>query len=153
MLQLNHPVTIQPQLSSLISKEELKATAEQYKNTPVPHITDEICSRSPGTIHDFYSEGDYWWPDPQMPDGLPYIRRDGQTNPENFTGHRLILRRMRNQVSTLALCWKVTGDPSCAQKAVQILQEFFVDESTKMNPHLNYAQAIAGICPAGESES
>lgn len=46
MLQLNHPVTIQPQLSSLISKEELKATAEQYKNTPVPHITDEICSRS-----------------------------------------------------------------------------------------------------------
>lgn len=147
MLQLNHPVAIQPQLSSLISKEELKATAEQYKNTPVPHITDEICSRSPGTIHDFYSEGDYWWPDPQMPDGLPYIRRDGQTNPENFTGHRLILRRMRNQVSTLALCWKVTGDPSCAQKAVQILQEFFVDESTKMNPHLNYAQAIAGICP------
>ena len=112
MLQLNHPSIIQPQLSSLISKTGLKAMAEQYKHSPIPHTTDETCPRSPGTIHDFYSEGDYWWPDPQTPDGLPYIRRDGQTNPENFTGHRLILRQMRNQVSTLALAWKVSGDPS-----------------------------------------
>ena len=43
--------------------------------------------RSAGGLHDFFSEGDYWWPDPKNPDG-PYIQRDGMTNPDNFVEHR-----------------------------------------------------------------
>ncbi len=30
-----------------------------------------------GDKHDYASMGPYWWPDPNTPDGLPYIRRDG----------------------------------------------------------------------------
>ncbi len=48
-------------------------------------ITNFRCDRSAGGIHDFYSEGDYWWPDPENPDG-PYIQRDGMSNPGNFAG-------------------------------------------------------------------
>lgn len=147
MLPLNRPYIISPDFFSLVSKTTLREKAHEYKTLPALHITDAFCSRSAGTIHDFYSEGDYWWPNPDTPDGLPFIRRDGESNPENFTSHRLILRRMRNQVSTLAQAWKAFGDKECAAQAVLILREFFLDETTKMNPNLNYAQAIAGICP------
>lgn len=146
MLSLEHPVSIIPSLSDLVCKAQIIQQAVSCMDSPIPHITDCLCSRSAGTIHDFYSEGDYWWPDPNKPDGLPFIRRDGQSNPENFTSHRLILRSMRNQVSTLALAYRISQDESYASHAVRILREFFVDEATKMNPNLNYAQAIAGIC-------
>lgn len=65
---------------------------------PVLHITDVQSPRSTGGPHDYYSNGDYWWPNPDTPDGLPYIQRDGQTNPDNFNGHRIIMRQMRTNV-------------------------------------------------------
>ena len=121
-------------------------TADQILTGSIPHITDVSCPRSQGTIHDFYSEGDYWWPDPAKPDGLPYVRRDGETNPDNFTGHRIILRQMRTNVVVLTCAWKLTGNETYAQKATQTLKEFFLDHETCMAPHLSYAQAIAGVC-------
>ena len=146
MLDLKRYYSIKPELEKLVSTEYLRKRAQIYLTEKNPHITDESCGHSPGTPHDFYSEGDYWWPNPQTKNGLPYIRRDGESNPDNFSGHRLILRRMRNQVSTLALAYKMFGDEIYAAKAVQVLEEYFIDESTKMNPNLDYAQAIAGIC-------
>ena len=146
MLQFKQDYSIKPDMAVLVSKEHIRKKADQYLKEWVPHITDEHCSRSAGGIHDFYSEGDYWWPDPQTTDGLPYIRRDGKSNPDNFSGHRLILRRMRNQVSTLAMAYKLFGEEAYACHALRILKEFFIDEETKMNPSLDYGQAIAGIC-------
>lgn len=146
MLSLNRPYTIQPRISDLVSQTQVMEKANRYLTGEIPHITDCRCLRSSGTIHDFYSEGDYWWPDPQSPDGLPYIRRDGQTNPENFTKHRLLMRTMRNQISTLALAYHISRQEDYAARACQILKEFFIDPETKMNPNLDYAQAIAGIC-------
>lgn len=120
--------------------------ADQVLSLPIPHITDSSCPRSAGGIHDFYSEADYWWPDPSSPNGLPYIQHDGETNPDNFTDHRILLRKMRTYVVFLSCAWKLTGEERYADRAVQILKEFFLDENTRMNPHLNYAQAIGGIC-------
>jgi len=97
---------------------------------------------SPG---DFYSMGDYWWPNPDTPDGLPYVRRDGQSNPDNFVAHRLAVKRLRNVVAALAAAYTLEGDQRYARKAVQLLSVFFIDEDTRMNPHLLYAQAIPGI--------
>jgi Alginate lyase len=51
---------------------------------------------SAGGLHDYFSEGDYWWPDPKNPDG-PYIQRDGQSNPANFDDHRKAMRRLSLQ--------------------------------------------------------
>lgn len=123
------------------------AQADRILGMPVPHITDVISPRSTGGPHDFFSEGDYWWPNPDTADGLPYIRRDGETNPDNFNHHRNLLRRMRDQVAILSRAYQISGRESYAGKACQILDEFFLAEDTCMTPNLNYAQAIAGVCP------
>lgn len=94
---------------------------------------------------DFYSMGDYWWPNPDTEDGLPYVQRDGQSNPNNFTDHRMAVRRLRDAVAALTAAYALEGNEQYAQKAVQLLNVFFVDKDKRMNPHLMYAQAIPGI--------
>ncbi|UCD59207.1 MAG: alginate lyase family protein [Candidatus Hydrogenedentota bacterium] len=107
-------------------------------------VTQHIAKLSEGGPHDYYSNGDYWWPDPSKPDGLPYIRRDGQSNPDNFHHSRMALRNLRNAVSALAAAYSIAGEEKYAKKAVELLKVFFLDEETKMNPNLLYAQAIPG---------
>ncbi len=106
-------------------------------------ITASTSARSAGGPHDFFSEGDYWWPDPANPGG-PYIQRDGMTNPENFTDHRRYLMRLSVQVPALVAAWKLTRDPRYSRHAHRHLRAWFVDETTRMNPSLQYAQAIHG---------
>ncbi|WP_284638222.1 alginate lyase family protein [Paenibacillus silviterrae] len=120
--------------------------ANEALQTEIQHITDVRADRSEGGAHDYYSNGDYWWPNPDTQDGLPYVKRDGESNPNNFDAHRLILREMRTHVAHLAAGYMVTGNEKYAGRAVQWLKEFFLDEATRMNPHLLYAQAIPGIC-------
>lgn len=129
------------------NREWLIGKARQALTTPIPHITDHRAPLSPGGPHDYYSNGDYWWPNPDTPDGLPYIRRDGETNPDNFDFHRLSLRRMRDLAVYSACGYMLTGEEQYARRGTRILYEFFVDPATCMNPSLDYAQAIAGICP------
>lgn len=108
-------------------------------------ITAVTCPRSAGGPHDFYSEGDYWWRDPENPDG-PYIRRDGQTNPDNFVAHRRLLFAFARDVGALTAAWDLTHDERYAVAAVDQLRTWFVDPATRMNPDLQYAQAIKGVC-------
>jgi hypothetical protein len=120
----------------------VKAANQYLKEAPIT-ITASSSPRSAGGLHDFFSEGDYWWPDPQNPDG-PYIQRDGMTNPNNFVDHRRYLMRLSVQVPALAADWKLTKDPRYAKHAVRHLKAWFIDENTRMNPNLQYAQAIHG---------
>ena len=106
-------------------------------------VTAETCPRSAGTKHDFYSEGDYWWPDTLNPNG-PYIQRDGLTNPENFVAHRLAMIRFSKIVGALASAYKITGDKKYVTKAFEHINAWFVNPETRMNPSLLYAQAIKG---------
>ncbi len=120
----------------------LKNAGQFLKEQPVT-ITATHNPRSAGGAHDFSSEGDYWWPDPQNPDG-PYVQRDGMTNPVNFVAHRQAMVRMSIQVGTLVSAYRLTGDPRYARHAIRHLRAWFVDEATRMNPSLLYAQAIKG---------
>jgi hypothetical protein len=120
----------------------LKA-ANLYLSESPTTITACSSPRSAGGVQDFFSEGDYWWPDPANPDG-PYIQRDGLTNPDNFVAHRRFLMRLSVQVPALAAAWKITRDARYAESAARHLRAWFVDERTRMNPHLKYAQAIKG---------
>lgn len=110
-------------------------------------ITAQRAKLSEGGPNDFYSNGDYWWPDPSKPDGLPYVKRDGETNPENFTAHRDAIRELRDAVAALGAAWLITREEKYPQKAAELLRVFFLDPATRMNPHLNFAQAIPGLTP------
>ena len=106
-------------------------------------VTFSHCERSAGGLHDFYSEGDYWWPDPKNPDG-PYIQKDGQSNPGNFSDHRLAMIRFSEITATLTSAWLLTGKQKYADQALAHFNAWFVDTTTRMNPHMLYAQAISG---------
>lgn len=93
--------------------------------------------------NDYFSEGPYWWPDPNDPDG-PYIRRDGRVNPNRFTHHHDDLGRLSEAVLTLALAAFLDKDAEAAARAWQLARVWFVDPATRMTPHLEYGQAIRG---------
>jgi len=106
-------------------------------------VTANSSARSSGGLHDFFSEGDYWWPDKENPEGS-YIRKDGMTNPDNFTAHREALLRFSEIVGNLTTAYILTKDPSYAKAALDHCHAWFINADTKMNPQLLYAQAIKG---------
>ena len=98
-----------------------------------------------GDMHDYMSLAIYFWPDPSKADGLPYIRKDGQINPEvdDYKDKSNMIRMNRN-VEVLALAYYFSDDNKYAEKASQILHAWFLNPETKMNPNLNFAQAVKG---------
>lgn len=106
-------------------------------------VTAQTSPRSAGGKHDFFSEGDYWWPDTINPQG-PYIQRDGMTNPDNFVAHRQAMIRFSRIVGALASAYVLTKDETYVRQAFRHLTAWFVDPATRMNPSLLYAQAIKG---------
>jgi len=108
-------------------------------------ITQFRAKFSEGGPNDFYSNGDYWWPDPTKTNGLPYIRRDGESNPGNFMAHRRCVMQFRDTVAALGAAYKITGDDRYAAKAAALLRVFFLDPGTRINPNLQYAQAVPGV--------
>ena len=142
MIPLLLALALQFDAASFERARVLQAANEYLKEKPVT-ITASHSPRSAGGVHEFFSEGDYWWPDPANPDG-PYIQRDGMSNPDNFDEHRRALMRLSVQVPALAAAWKITGDRRFADHAALHLRAWFIDPQTRMNPNLQYAQAIHG---------
>ena len=126
-----------------IEKQRILSKATTYLEEAPLTIVAYRAERSAGGLHDFYSEGDYWWPDTDNPEGA-YVRRDGLSNPDNFIAHRHAMLRLSEIVGTLTSAWMITQDQSYASHALKHLRAWFVDESTRMNPSLLYAQAIKG---------
>ena len=129
-------------LAAIERPRVLKAAGRYLNDEPVT-VTASSSPRSAGGKHDFFSEGDYWWPDPKNPGG-PYIQRDGMTNPDNFVEHRRAMIRLSLIVPALAAAYKITKDRKYSAHAARHLRAWFIDEATRMNPNLQYAQAIKG---------
>lgn len=119
------------------------AAADKYLSEQPVTVTAANSPRSAGGVHDFFSEGDYWWPDPKNPDG-PYIQRDGMSNPDNFVEHRRAMIRLSLIVPALAAAWKITKQRKYSEHAARHLRAWFIDDATHMNPNLLYGQAIHG---------
>jgi hypothetical protein len=126
-----------------LERERVLAAAQACLQEPPATITASRSPRSAGGGHDYFSEADYWWPDPEHPGG-PFVQRDGLSNPDNFDEHRRALRRLSVQLPALAAAWRLSGEARYAEHAGRHLRAWFLDEATCMNPHLRYAQAIHG---------
>jgi hypothetical protein len=122
-------------------KDRVVKQADRYLGEKPITITASTSPRSAGGPHDFFSEADYWWPDPKNPNG-PYVQRDGMSNPNNFSEHRKAMVRLSVQVPALAAAWKLTRDRKYADHAALHLRAWFMDAKTRMNPHLKFSQAI-----------
>ena len=134
---------LKKQVSGLLHAEIITRGNTALTQDPLT-ITSFIAERSTGNMHDFYSEGDYWWPNPISPDSA-YIRHDGKTNPDNFVAHRHAMIRFSTLVGDLTSAWIITGDKKYAVQALEHIHAWFIDPETRMNPNLQYAQAIKGI--------
>ena len=131
---------LQPAFSNLLHDAEKAMTDGPYsvmnKNTPPPS----------GDKHDYTSLARYWWPDPGKPDGLPYIQRDGITNPDSQgpNSDYTQLSKLASSVETLGMAYYLTGEGRYAERSALLLRAWFLAPETRMNPNLNFPQAILG---------
>ncbi|MCY1719028.1 alginate lyase family protein [Prolixibacteraceae bacterium Z1-6] len=126
---------------------QLIIDADEALNGGVFSVTNKNLVPPSSNKHDYMSMGPYWWPDPKKEDGLPYIRRDGEINPERDKLDSSQKNKLITGVRSLSLAWFFTGNESYANKAAELLRVWFLDEETLMHPHLEYAQGIPGITP------
>jgi hypothetical protein len=139
-------INLQIDVAAIDRGRILRAANAALELEPIT-ITKYRAKLSQGGTNDFYSNADYFWPDPTKPNGLPYINRDGESNPANFSEDRMAMRDLRDAVAALAAAYKITGDDRYAEKAAKFLHVFFLDPQTRMNPNLQYAQAVPGSSP------
>lgn len=127
--------------------ELIKTSEEIIRSDRRYTIVDKKADTPSGDKHDYISMGPYWWPNPDTPDGLPYIRKDGEVNPESREDYtdQAVISETNKAVFNLAMTYFFTKDDKYVVKASEILRTFYVDEKTRMNPNLNYAQFVPGM--------
>jgi hypothetical protein len=137
-LHSNDPAVV-PAHNKLIREADRALTSETLS------VVQKQLTPPSGDKHDYMSIAPYWWPNPNTPNGLPYVRRDGEINPErDQTSDRKRLDNMVQAVKTLSLGYFFTGREKYAAQATKLLGVWFLEPATKMNPNLRYAQAIPG---------
>ena len=124
--------------------ERLLQDADQALQVGPFSVVDKEVIPPSGDKRDYLSQAPYWWRDPDSPDGLPYIRRDGQVNPASRELDHARLGAMCSAVNALALAYFFSDHEMFAERAALLLRCWFLDESTRMNPHLEYGQGIPG---------
>jgi hypothetical protein len=122
----------------------VKHANKLLKYAPVS-VMDKTEIPPSGDKHDFMSLAPYWWPDSSKPNGLPYIRKDGVVNPEvkNYPDKNNMPQLCEN-IYFLGLAYYYSGNESYAKHATKLLQVWFLDSATKMNPNLKFGQAVKG---------
>lgn len=124
----------------------VRAEADKAMRAGLFSVMHKDATPPSGDKHDYMSLAPYFWPNPDTPNHLPYVRRDGERNPEikGISDHDE-MGKMASSVHALALGYYFTGNEAWAARAALLLRTWFLDPSTKMNPNLEYAQGIRGI--------
>ncbi len=124
--------------------KKIVSEADEVLDTPPFSVVNKKGMPPSGDKHDYMSLSPYWWPDPSKPDGKPYIRKDGEFNPERADYDVDPLDKLSSATENLSLAYFFTGDEKYAQKCAELMRTWFIDPSTRMNPHLKYAQFVPG---------
>lgn len=124
--------------------ERLLRDANKILQEPNPTVIDKGMMPPSGDKQDYISMARYWWPNPDTKDGLPYIRRDGESNPELKQFDRDRLGLFASRLRTLSGAWLLSHNPEYARKAVAMLRTWFLNKKTRMNPNATYAQMVPG---------
>ena len=125
-------------------KKILRDAAEEAMSSPRYSVVDRMMKAASGNIHDYSSIGTYWWPNPDTPDGLPYIRRDGETTPA--AKDPISYDKMCQKAFVLALAAYYFDDATYAKASRDTIYDWHLNPETYMTPHAEYSQAIPGIC-------
>lgn len=143
-LELSGAKTLDAETKSAF--ERLERDAQKALKIEIPSITTKSATPPGGDKRDYMSQAPYFWKNPNTKDGFPYVRRDGERNPEikKIPDHDL-LDKLIETVETLSLAYYLTGKEEYANRTAEILRLWFADEKTRMNPNLEYAQAIPGL--------
>ena len=128
-----------------IAYKDLISRADAHLNTEFYSVMRKKHVSPTGDKHDYMSMAPYTWPDPNKQDGLPYITRDGERNPELNEYDRNPLGDMCSMVVDLSMAYFFSGERKYAEKAAEQLRVWFLNPDTKMNPHLTYAQFVRGV--------
>jgi len=126
--------------------KQLLKDADKALNLKPMSVMEKTNKPPSGDKHDYMSLAPYFWPDPSKPNGLPYLRKDGETNPEvKDYKDKEYLPKLCEAVNTLALAYYFSGNNKYADHAAQLIRVWFLNKDTRMNPNLNYAQAMKGL--------
>jgi hypothetical protein len=139
-------------------REAIRAKDPKYAGdvTELRSLAEDTLDKGPWSVtfsrpkgievpaNEYYSEGPYWWPDPKNPNG-PYIRKDGERNPGRFDGNHHDIGAMSASVLSLGMATYFLGDDRYVAHARKVLSTWFLDPATRMNPNLEYGQAVRGI--------
>ena len=125
--------------------DELIRTADKALKFKAVSVMDKTDVPPSGNKHDYMSIGPYWWPDPTKPTGVPYIRKDGEVNPEvkNYSDKDNMPKLCEN-IYNLSLGYYFSGNEAYAKHAVKLMTNWFLDSATAMNPNLKFGQAVKG---------
>ncbi|WP_282936200.1 alginate lyase family protein [Paenibacillus sp. RC67] len=162
MKQTNVPTLIQLDYKELICiRERVKANepslmpaysallneADSYLQKAPDSVVNKGHLPPSGDMHDFFAIGKYAWRNPDTPDGIPFIRRDGYTNPAAASDEYDLgpYFNMRVRVNTLALAYLYSDSEAYAAKAAELLRVWFLNPETRMNPNFKYAASLPGV--------
>jgi hypothetical protein len=131
---------------ALQQAKELQRRAGEFLSMQPLSVMAKQRTPPSGNKHDYMSQAPYFWYDSSKPNGLPYKSLDGQRNPEIYKiTDRLFIGQLETASRSLALAWYVSGEEQYAAKAAELLKRWFFEDSSRMNPHLEYGQAVPGL--------
>ncbi|WP_150132302.1 alginate lyase family protein [Prosthecochloris sp. GSB1] len=133
------------------SLSALEKNAEEFLAHPLYSVTEKTTVPPSGNIKDYWHPAPYAWPNPDTPDGLPYIHKDGLRVPgtrmyeaQSNKYDRTAIQRVFDETTALSLAGYVFSKPAYTEKAAKLIRRWFIDEKTAMNPHLTYSQVVMG---------